>query len=143
MTYLLDVNLLIALFDEYHVHHASAHRWFSAHAARSWSTCPLTENAFLRIVGNPKYPNSAGSPALARDYLRERTAEPGHKFWPDSVSLLESALWKGSGQIAASNLSDCYLLALAAHHGGKLATFDRRIPFDLIARGRESLHILT
>ena len=51
MTYLLDVNLLLALSDPMHIHHESAHRWFSEKGQQSWATCPLTENALLRIVG--------------------------------------------------------------------------------------------
>ena len=61
-TYLLDVNVLIALVDPAHVHHEPAHAWFSQQGSTSWATCPMTENGLLRIVGHPRYPNSPGSP---------------------------------------------------------------------------------
>ena len=38
MTYLLDVNVLIALVDPAHVSHDAAHDWFDAEGARAWAT---------------------------------------------------------------------------------------------------------
>jgi len=51
-TYLLDVNVLIALIDPAHVQHDTAHVWFASTGSHSWATCPLTENGVLRIVGH-------------------------------------------------------------------------------------------
>jgi predicted nucleic acid-binding protein len=59
MIALLDVNLLIALFDPAHVHHEAAHGWFARNGKDCWATCPLTENAFVRILSNPAYPGWA------------------------------------------------------------------------------------
>ncbi len=50
---LLDVNVLIALLDRRHVHHEAAHGWFATAQADGWATCPLTQNAVLRILGQP------------------------------------------------------------------------------------------
>jgi uncharacterized protein len=69
VTFLLDVNVLIALIDPTHVGHDAAHAWFAATGAASWATCPVTENGVLRIVGHLKYPNSAGSPAAVAPIL--------------------------------------------------------------------------
>ena len=49
-TYLLDVNVLIALTDPAHVQHEPAHDWFARTGQRAWATCPLTENGLLRIT---------------------------------------------------------------------------------------------
>jgi predicted nucleic acid-binding protein len=57
MIALLDVNLLIALFDASHVHHHLAHQWFAGCRSQGWATCPLTENACIRIISQPAYPN--------------------------------------------------------------------------------------
>ncbi len=51
-TYLLDVNLLLALSDPMHFHHNSAHRWLAEKVQRAWATCPLTENGFIRIASH-------------------------------------------------------------------------------------------
>jgi predicted nucleic acid-binding protein len=65
---LLDVNVLIALIDPQHVHYEPCHHWFQAHGGHGWATCSLTQNALLRILGNPRYSNSSGGPdALSSD----------------------------------------------------------------------------
>ena len=92
MTYLLDVNVLIAPIDPAHVGHEAAHGWFGAAGAIAWATCPITENGVLRIIGNPKYPNSVGSPAAVAPIVARLTALPGHVFWGDDISLVRSDL---------------------------------------------------
>ena len=77
MTYLLDVNVLIALIDPGHVAHDDAHGWFSREGHTSWATCPITENGVLRILGNPKYPNSPGSPAIVAGIVEQLRSLPG------------------------------------------------------------------
>src|SRR5205807_1947335 len=52
---LLDVNVLVALFDPDHVHHEPAHRWFAEQRGTGWATCPLTENGLLRVLTHPAY----------------------------------------------------------------------------------------
>jgi predicted nucleic acid-binding protein len=56
MISLLDANMLIALFDEAHVHHQAAHDWLLINRSTGWATCPLTENACIRIMSQPSYP---------------------------------------------------------------------------------------
>jgi predicted nucleic acid-binding protein len=68
--YLLDVNVLIALFDPSHVHHDAAHGWFSNSRSKGWATCPLTENAVVRILSSPSYPSGT----LLADNVMERLA---------------------------------------------------------------------
>jgi predicted nucleic acid-binding protein len=98
VTFLLDVNVLIALIDPGHVAHDDAHEWFAAMGQTAWATCPITENGVIRIVGNPKYPNSPGSPSLVMEIVRKLRSLPGHSFWPDDVSPV------GSGDIAATKI---------------------------------------
>ena len=50
MRALLDVNVLIALMDEKHDLHERAHLWWQARSGEGWSSCPPTENGFVRIV---------------------------------------------------------------------------------------------
>ena len=42
MIALLDVNVLVALFDPMHSNHEAAHEWFAENRAAGWATCPLT-----------------------------------------------------------------------------------------------------
>jgi len=142
VTFLLDVNVLIALIDPTHVGHDAAHAWFSKTGAGSWATCPLSENGVIRVVGHPKYPNSAGSPAAVAPIIARLRALPGHVFWKDDFSLIETDL-VDAGRIATpGQVTDTYLLALAVANKGQLATFDRRLSPKAVRRGRGALHVI-
>jgi len=52
MTFLLDINVVIALIDPVHDFHDVAQNWFSSVFVSNWATCPMTENGVLRIVGH-------------------------------------------------------------------------------------------
>lgn len=142
MTYLLDVNVLIALIDPAHVQHDAAHDWFAAHGKKSWASCPLTENGVVRIVGNVRYPNSPGTPAAVAQLMAGLCALPGHAFWPDNISLLDDKKIDASRILSSAQVTDSYLLALACAHGGKLATFDRRLVADAVRGGAKALHVI-
>ena len=142
MSYLLDVNVLIALIDPAHVGHDSAHQWFRTTGSASWATCPITENGVLRIVAHPKYPNSVGSPAAAAPIISRLTSLPGHEFWSDDLSLINSAHIVLDQIRTAAQVTDTYLLALAVAHGGQLATFDRKLSPTAVRGGKAALHII-
>lgn len=142
MRFLLDVNVLIALIDPAHVQHDGAHAWFAASGSKAWATCPLTENGVLRIVGHTRYPSSPGTPGAVAELLGEFLAHPGHEFWSDDLSLLDKQRIHTERLLDSSQVTDSYLLALAAERGGKLATFDRHLVPDAVAAGRQSLYLI-
>jgi toxin-antitoxin system PIN domain toxin len=143
VTWLLDVNVLIALIDPSHVSHDAAHRWFAATGSASWATCPITENGVLRIVGHPGYPNSPGSPAAVAPILMGLRALPGHVFWRDDLSLVEADIVDTAAILLPAQVTDTYLLALAVANGGQLATFDRRLSSKAVRGGRAALHVIS
>lgn len=143
MTFLLDVNVLIALIDPGHVQHDAAHDWFVARGRQAWATCPLTENGVLRIVGHPRYPNSPGSPAAVMPILAGLCASPGHAFWPDDISLTDATRIDAGRLLGSGQVTDTYLLALAHAHRGQLATFDRRLVTDAVYGGSKALHLIS
>lgn len=128
---LLDVNILIALFDPAHVHHDLAHDWFGANRSRGWATTPLTENAVLRIISNPKYGSNAERAGQVAPRLQAFCTSDDHRFWPASVSLWDPSRFNLSFA-SHRHLTDVYLLALAKVNGGALATFDRSIPLKAV-----------
>jgi hypothetical protein len=142
MRFLLDVNVLIALIDPAHVQHDNAHEWFAISGSKAWATCPLTENGILRIVGHVRYPNSPGTPAAVAELLTELLTHPGHEFWPDEVTLLDRQRIDATRMLDSAQVTDTYLLVLAARHDGKLATFDRQLVTDAVVNGRQSLHLI-
>ena len=137
--YLLDVNVLIALADSAHVHHDRAHQWFGKVGAKGWATCPITENAFVRIAGNPKYPNSPGDPPACLQLLRQMCTVPNHHFFPESLSLRTLL----QGQAFTHNwITDLYLVGIARENSAFLATFDRKLPARLLPGGSQTLQII-
>ena len=130
---LLDVNVLVALFDPDHVHHELAHDWFQQCRTRGWATCPITENGFVRVLSNPGYGGPAQRPAELIDRLSRFCASGHHVFWPDDVSLGDANLFNIGLVTGHRQLTDIYLLGLARKHRGMLATFDRTIPVHALA----------
>jgi len=140
---LLDVNVLVALFDPDHVHHEAAHDWLADRATEGWATCPVTESGFIRVLANPQYAGVLVRPAsLARHLGRFRRASR-HEFWPADVSLLDTQLFDLSRAVGHRQLTDVYLLGLAVSRGGVLATFDRSIPVAAVkGAGATSLQVI-
>jgi len=138
--YLLDVNLLLALTDPMHVHHELAHRWFARSSPRRWATCPITENGFVRIASHPGYPNRPGDVAAVVGLLQQFCSIQGHQFWSEEISI--RSLLQPGAVLTHSQITDVFLLGLAVHKGGKLATFDQRIPASTVPGGRDALEVI-
>ena len=141
-TYLLDVNVLIALLDPTHTQHDAAHEWFERKGNKAWATCPLTENGVVRIIGHARYPNSPGTPAAVVRLMTTLRTLPGYAFWPDDISLLDTERVDAARLLGSGQVTDSYLLALACAHGGQLASFDRRLVVDAVRGGAHGLHLL-
>ncbi len=136
---LLDVNVLIALIDPRHVHHEAAHQWFATRGSAPWASCALTQNAVLRIVGHPRYPNATGSPASISTILDQLITHPQHVYWSEAPSLLALPHVEPTALIDANQITDTYLLALAMHHGGVLASLDRHLSTRAVVGGDAAL----
>ena len=141
MRALLDVNVLIALLDAAHLHHRAATDWLAANARVGWASCPLTQNGCLRILSLPAYPNRQPAAVVAQR-LGQAVADASHAFWPDSFSLLEVGRLCWDRVLGSRQVTDAYLLALAAANGGRLVTFDRGISVDAVP-GAAKKNLLT
>uniref|UniRef100_E6QKC3 PIN domain-containing protein n=1 Tax=mine drainage metagenome TaxID=410659 RepID=E6QKC3_9ZZZZ len=142
MTFLLDVNVVIALIDPVHNFHDAAHEWLSSIGHAAWATCPVTENGVLRIVGHPRYRNSPRNLGAIFQAVSDLCALPGHVFWPDDISILDEKWINAGNLLTSSQVTDSYLLALAIRNGGRLATFDRRLVPDAVNGGKAGLHLI-
>jgi toxin-antitoxin system PIN domain toxin len=127
MTFLLDVNILLVLHDPLHPHYKLVSRWFAHRAGKSFATCPITQSGFMRLL-------TRGIPGLgpfempeARDALEQVIQQPGHVFWPDTPAYLDSTKSIFARMQGHRQTTDAYLLGLAIHNHGKLATLDRGI----------------
>lgn len=137
---LLDVNVLLALFDQAHVHHQRARKWFSDRVSHGWASCPITQNGFVRIISQPRYPQSI-TPREAIELLDGAASTLHHEFWPDAITVLDQSSVDRSQLHGHRQLTDFYLLALAVSREGCLATFDRDIPLSAVP-GAQSHHLV-
>lgn len=132
MRALLDVNVLIALLDEGHIHHAVAMSWLEREIRHGWASCPITQNGCIRIMSQPAYPGAMPAAQIA-SRLMEAAASPEHEFWPADVNLLGAGVFDWSRVLGHRQVTDVYLLSLAVRHGGRLVTLDRRIAPEAVS----------
>ena len=135
--YLLDVNMLIALLDQDHVHHVRVLNWFSS-SSRDWGVCAFSEAGFLRVATNPK--TGMFSIEEASEALDSLVKVSGYRFWPITsgwTSLAEPFYERMFGH---QQVTDAYLLGLAVKEDGVLVTMDKSIRY--LAGQRYSRNLL-
>jgi toxin-antitoxin system PIN domain toxin len=121
---LLDVNALVALVWDSHVHHAVIRGWFSKNGRQGWATCPITESGFVRVSSNPKVLPSPIGVETARGALTALRAVSGHQFLIDDVSITDDDVPRIVGH---RQVTDAHLLTLARRRGFRLVTFDNAL----------------
>ncbi len=126
--FLLDVNMLVALLWPAHESHGAVQRWFGRHSRLGWVTCPFTEAGFVRILSNPAFSRDAVAPREAVRVLGASLNHPSHRFWKDAIGYGEAVEAFEERLAGYRQVTDAYLLGLAIHNDGKLATLDRAIP---------------
>lgn len=123
-TYLLDVNVLIALAWPSHIHHRRAHTWWAS--ITRWATTPITESAFVRLSTNRTVVGTSISVSEARSTLRAIREAPGHTFIADDTSLATPSI-DLSRVATSSQVTDAHLVNIAASNKAVLATMDAGI----------------
>src|SRR3954447_5766660 len=118
---LLDVNALVALAWDSHVHHTRMRAWFASHDPAGWATCPVSESGFVRVSSNPKVLPSPIGVAAAQAVLAALRTAGVHRFLADDVSLTDSDVPRIVGY---RQVTDAHLLTLARRRGVQLVTFD-------------------
>jgi uncharacterized protein len=118
---LLDVNALVALAWDSHVHHARMRAWFAENGSGGWATCPLTESGFVWVSSNPQVLPAVIGIDAARAVLSALRARDAHRFLTDDVSLGDSDVPAITGH---RQVTDAHLLTLARRRGVRLVTFN-------------------
>lgn len=131
MRALLDINVLLALLDRDHLDHERARSWFEAEITGGWASCAITENGFVRVISQPRYPNPI-TPAEAASLLAGATEQPHHLFWSCDLSLLDASVVDRSRLHGPRQVTDAYLLALATEHLGRFVTFDQSVSLAVV-----------
>jgi predicted nucleic acid-binding protein len=130
VTYLLDVNVLLAMNYAKHVHHSRAERWLDDLQTNGVSvnlaTCSITELGFVRIAcGKAGF---AENVAMAQEDLKRLKAERLFIFLDDGLDANRLPRWVERSK----HVTDGHLLELAAVHRGPLVTLDKGIPGALL-----------
>ncbi len=130
MTYLLDVNALVALGFANHEFHQRIAAWVRGQRP-SLATCSITELGFARALSQaPAYGLTI---AHARTLLQriQRANASRFTFISDAHDLSHLPAWvRTAKQITAG-----HLLELARENGGVLATLDGGIPGTYLIPG--------
>lgn len=137
---LLDVNVLLALTWDQHVHHQVAHAKFAE--LDSWSTCPITEASLVRLLLTEQVVGRKVSGAEALNQLKAIRKVPGWYFIEDTCSFdepqIDTRVLMGRQQV-----TDLQLVNLAAASGSKLATFDANLKDSLVPRDQRWIEVWT
>lgn len=112
--FLLDANVLIALTVADHEHHDRVGRWFAS--GPEFAVSPVVEGALVRFVVRIGEP-----PATAQELLRHLHDRPACWQWLDDLSYADVDLDDVRGH---RQVTDTYLVSLAAAHDGRLVTLD-------------------
>jgi uncharacterized protein len=135
---LLDVNVVIALLDPEHSFHSLAHQFWERSGSANWASCPLVENGVVRVLTGANYPGrSAYSNETVLKLLRALIDMSDHEFWSDDISLLDPTHFDPALFLGPKQLTDIYLLGLAASKAGRFVTFDRRVTPAAVAGASE------
>lgn len=129
MSWLLDVNALIALAHQGHADHSRVIRWFASlvGSEASLATCAITEVGFVRVSIQAGFENNAPDASETLRGLKESSRIP---FELISDSLGADRL--PAHVTGARQVSDGHLLELAKEFSMQLATLDKGIPGDFL-----------
>ena len=84
-------------------------------------------------MSHPAYsPGARFVPSDLISRIRPFTRQTDHEFWPDDISLCDAAAFAAERIHGAQQITGLYLLALAARHKGRLATFDKNVPISAV-----------
>jgi uncharacterized protein len=122
-----DVNVLVALIWERHIHHAAARRWYAEFADPGWATCSVTQTGFVRVSSNPVAVGEAVSVREAVALLAALVAEPSHRFLADDRGFVDNPLVPHDRLVGHRQVTDAHLIAIARANDARVATFDQAI----------------
>ena len=113
MSWLLDVNLILASRWTTHADHLAAKAWVDT--VGIFHTCAISELGFVRISLSNAY---GATWEETQESLKRLHARSGHQFLADDVDGMASP------KTSAMDTTDAHLVTLASRHGFKLATLD-------------------
>ena len=128
-SYLIDINVWLAMTWDRHPQHSSAARWYESTDRAAFRFCRFTMLGFIRLLTNRKVMGDSTLTLMAAFELYDRwrqdprvglAAEP-----PGVETLFRQAAAPFAKLPATKAVADCYLVAFAEASGAHLVTFDR------------------
>jgi len=121
VSFLLDVNALIAGVYEDHEHHGVMRTWLKENREQSLRVAPLVMTGCLRVMmtvsGEKKAARLIAAIGAFKGFYNIQ-------MLGDDIELDQLGKWiSGPKQV-----TDAHLLAIANKHGLRLVTFDRHMP---------------
>lgn len=113
MSWLLDVNFILASRWTTHPEHVPVRTWLDT--VDTFHTCPLVELGFIRISLSAAYRANWSD---AQQALKGLQRHQNYRFLADDVD------GTAAPQTLARDTTDAHLVTLAKRHGLKLATLD-------------------
>jgi hypothetical protein len=113
MSWLLDVNLILASRWTTHPDHLAAKAWIDS--VDKFYTTAIVELGFVRISLSGAYRANWDE---TQETLEKLHGRPGHQFLADDVD------GTASPETGSKDTTDAHLVTLAKRHGLKLATLD-------------------
>jgi len=129
VTFLLDVNVLVALAHEGHTEHRRVSRWYASQPAveSRLATCSITELGFVRVSLQTGLEASVSEAVETLSGMIASSRIPFVRL-PDELGAADLPSYvKGPKQV-----TDGHLLSLAQRHKGSLVTLDRGIPGGMV-----------
>jgi predicted nucleic acid-binding protein len=123
MTYLLDVNSLLALGVINHEFHDHVASWLRAQKFPRLATCAITELGFVRVAAQSAAYGFTVLQAITLLLRLKSTHVSGIVFLADDHDISRLPNWVKSPK----QTTDGHLVTLAAAHGAVLATLDAGI----------------
>jgi len=124
MSWLLDVNILLASRWDTHAKHEEVSTWLDT--LLEFHTTPIVELGFMRVSLSPGYSASWEDAHRSLSSLLSRRT---HRFLPDDVSATDSP------KSNYKDTTDAHLVRIAERHGLKLATLDMALVAKDWAKG--------
>ena len=125
MILLPDVNVLVALMWESHLHHARARHWFAGLGDDVVATCSVTQTGFVRVSSNPNVLTDAISVREATAILSALVHRPSHRFLPDDRGYIDNPLVPHDRLVGHRQVTDAHHLAIARAHDASVVSFDQ------------------
>ena len=123
---LLDVNALLALAWPNHQFHRTVVARLDRRPVPYWATCALTQLGFVRLSSNPAIVEVRRTPSQALGVLAKLVADRRHRYLEPLPALLDVET-HFQRLLGHQQVTDAYLVAIAATNDAVLLTLDRRL----------------